>query len=564
MLGSLPIFTLVMLLAPSPVRAETIDSFSATYTIGADAQVIVTETITYDFGAEEKHGIFRDIPTTHPEPATVWYKKRYVDLALTDVTMDGSSVPYEATDDSTQLSVKIGDPNTTISGVHEYVITYTLDGALTYLSDGSAEFYWNVTGNGWEVPILGAEAIIAGDSSVQFTRKQFCYSGFVGETNSCAHSVASSSYIFRTNNLPPGAGLTIAQEIDGSSVATVVLERIPTLWLWLVGGLLWLIGLGTYVYRYKTAYRPPMTIVPMYEPLPDFAPMMTGVLMDGQLDPHDISAGLVYLASRGFLTIKKTDRKVLGLFNVDDYEVTLRKSLAEAESSFEREILALLFSEGCEVGATTALSSLKGDTGRQQANRIALQKLRDAVIKDLVANGYFEQLVSMGTLILALIIAVFLLPFLSGFLMAIFGKIFWIIVVLLITGIGALAVMYQRRTKKGYEALRHLKGFKEFLSVTEAERYAFHNAPQKSPEQFMTFLPYAIAFGVEEKWADVFKDITIPTPEWYEGSGAFSAAAFSHDLGAFSTSFASSSGTSASSGGGSSGGGGGGGGGGSW
>jgi uncharacterized membrane protein len=111
-----------------------------------------------------------------------------------------------------------------------------------------------------------------------------------------------------------------------------------------------------------------------------------------------------------------------------------------------------------------------------------------------------------------------------------------------------------------------MQGFKLFLSVTEKERYSFFNAPEKSPELFMKFLPYAIAFNVEKEWAEVFKDLTIPSPSWYDGGGVntFSAVALSSDISAFSTTFATSSGVQGSSGGGSSGGGAGGGGGGSW
>ena len=74
------------------------------------------------------------------------------------------------------------------------------------------------------------------------------------------------------------------------------------------------------------------------------------------------------------------------------------------------------------------------------------------------------------------------------------------------------------------------------------------------------------AFGVEEEWAKVFKDVTIPSPDWYEGGNAasFSAVSLTNSLGAFSSSFVASSGSSPSSGGGSAGGGAGGGGGGSW
>jgi len=138
---------------------------------------------------------------------------------------------------------------------------------------------------------------------------------------------------------------------------------------------------------------------------------------------------------------------------------------------------------------------------------------------------------------------------------------------LLLCGIIISVMVYRRRTVKGYEAKQHILGFKEFLSVTDKERFDFHNAPEKSPEQFMEYLPYAVALGVEDKWAEVFNDITIATPDWYDGgtaNSAFVASSLVHDIGAFSSSFTSSSGTSPSSGGGSAGGGAGGGGGGSW
>ena len=58
-----------------------------------------------------------------------------------------------------------------------------------------------------------------------------------------------------------------------------------------------------------------------------------------------------------------------------------------------------------------------------------------------------------------------------------------------------------RRTQLGYEAYEYLQGFKNFLQVTESQRYIFHNAPERNTEHFMEFLPYAIAFGVEKEWA---------------------------------------------------------------
>jgi uncharacterized membrane protein len=128
-----------------------------------------------------------------------------------------------------------------------------------------------------------------------------------------------------------------------------------------------------------------------------------------------------------------------------------------------------------------------------------------------------------------------------------------------------------KKTPLGAETKDDILGFKLFLSVTEKDRLDFHNAPERSPEQFMEFLPYAIALGIENKWAAQFASIYIPEPSWYHGGvhGPFLASAFVSDLshfsGSVSSSFTSASrGGSGSGGGGSSGGGFGGGGGGSW
>jgi uncharacterized membrane protein len=87
-----------------------------------------------------------------------------------------------------------------------------------------------------------------------------------------------------------------------------------------------------------------------------------------------------------------------------------------------------------------------------------------------------------------------------------------------------------------------------------------------SPQQFERFLPYAMAFGVADKWAKAFEDIYREPPTWYVGgTGQFSASTFSHSISDMSSAAASSMGSSPSSsgsgGGGSSGGGSGGGGG---
>lgn len=555
-------FLVAILLFAGAAHAEEIQNFTSEFEVKKDGTVLVKETIVYDFGAEERHGIFRTMLKEHPQPRTVWYKERYIDINVLEVLQDGASANYEVSEGGGSVKVKIGDADTTISGVHTYTVMYLLSGALSYGPEGT-EFYYDVTGTDWEVNIQRATALVRAEESSMLLPRAACYEGAFGSTESCDDIATTSDAVaFSSIKLQAYEGITIAQALDPATVEVLIVERTMPWLLFVSMLLLFLLGASVYVYRFKNRFNPHAAIIAEYEPYPEVLPMYTGVLFDGQLDPKDVTAGLVYLAEQGFIKIKKTERKVVFFFEVDDYELTLQRPITEVPTSFLKTVVELLFTSG-GTGEMVALSSIKKDQSKQRANQLKLQKLRDSLAKDLKARGFYEGLPKKGYMyisggaLLATVIAwlAFQTDVASGFTI-ITG---FILLMLLIIG-------HRRRTEKGFAALNHLQGFKDFLSVTDAERFKFHNAPSKSPEQFMAFLPYAIAFGVEREWSEVFKDITIPTPDWYDGgsAAAFSATALSHDIGAFSTSFASSSGSSGSSGGGSSGGGGGGGGGGSW
>ena len=122
-----------------------------------------------------------------------------------------------------------------------------------------------------------------------------------------------------------------------------------------------------------------------------------------------------------------------------------------------------------------------------------------------------------------------------------------------------------------------VQGFKLFLTVTEADRLKFSDAPDKTPELFNKLLPAAVALGVEKEWASQFgnMDLGQSTSGWYAGANGSSftpvlfASSLSSDFGsAVSSGFApvssGSSGVGGGGGGGFSGGGFGGGGTGSW
>jgi uncharacterized membrane protein YgcG len=134
-------------------------------------------------------------------------------------------------------------------------------------------------------------------------------------------------------------------------------------------------------------------------------------------------------------------------------------------------------------------------------------------------------------------------------------------------------------TPDGRKVLDHIAGFKQYLSITERERLdRMTGAPDETPALFEKYLPYAIALGVENHWADRFADVLARAQAagqqgfaWYAGSSSpwSNPTGFADSVGSslastISSASAAPGSSSGSGGGGFSGGGGGGGGGGGW
>ena len=132
----------------------------------------------------------------------------------------------------------------------------------------------------------------------------------------------------------------------------------------------------------------------------------------------------------------------------------------------------------------------------------------------------------------------------------------------------------------GRKEMDKIEGFKMYLKTAEEQRLDAMNLPEKTPQLFEEYLPYAIALDCENQWAKKFKNIiaaaiedgTYTQPTWYIGGRGmhFIPTNFTDSIGeSFSDAVSYAATAPSQSGGGSigggfSGGGGGGGGGGGW
>jgi uncharacterized membrane protein len=282
---------------------------------------------------------------------------------------------------------------------------------------------------------------------------------------------------------------------------------------------------------------------------------------------EDITATLVDLAVRGYIHITElTEEHLFGLSRSTDYQLDIIKPRATWKDlkPHERAYLEALSEAAPSDGYKVKVSELK--------NRFykSLPEIRNAIYDSLVSAEYYitrpdkVQGKWRGLAVLFTIVTI-------GFSILSL-KLAWVFVSpasLIVAGVAGMltlvifAQIMPARTIAGAGAREATLGFKEFLGRVEGERF---KQMITTPEMFERYLPYAMAFGVEEKWAKAFENIYREPPDWYSGStGNFSASSFSHSIGsmssAASSSMSSSPSSSGSGGGGSSGGGSGGGGG---
>ena len=115
------------------------------------------EAIDVDFGALQKHGIFRDIPVQYGYDAS--HDRLYGFENASVVDGNGAPVTFKQSRNGANVRLQIGDANRTVSGKHSYRINYRIRDGLNAFPDHD-ELYWNVNGSAWQVPTSQVSALV--------------------------------------------------------------------------------------------------------------------------------------------------------------------------------------------------------------------------------------------------------------------------------------------------------------------------------------------------------------------------------------------------------------------
>lgn len=548
---------------PSIIAYERIDTFRVEIKVNADSTLDVIETVVYNTGGLQKRGIFRDI-------RLLSYDGKKLGISgISCVDSAGERHEIKKTFSGDNINIRIGSPDITFSGQKTYIIKYTISGSLGQFENYD-EIYWNATGNYWPFPIEATHVTVRVPDGASIIQSAGYY-GPAGAKNAMRKEEGGA--FSHSERLTPGEGATVAV---GFSKGFVKHKKSHANLLKIMFSLFVLfLPVFVFVKMYRHWHehgRDPVSdrpIIPHYDVPHEMTPLEAGALVRESSGANDISAEIVHLAVKGFLNIEKTQEKIL-IVKVEDY--VLRKIDREGHvSAADKKLLDGIFEKGNEV----RMSSLTNKFYSKMPG------ITNAAFEALVSKGFYKknpQKVRIKYIAIAAVVmgAAFFLPILIMWsrVLGTVQNAFALVVSCVLSAfiIGIFGYLMPVRTKKGLEAKEHLLGLREYLDIAEKDRIKFHNAPEKKPEVFEKFLPYAMVFGLEKEWAKEFEGIYTQPSGWYSDRSmrTFSAVAFAGSMKGFSdyssraiSSSPSSSG-SGSGGGGSSGGGGGGGGGGSW
>ena len=551
----------------------TIAKFDAEYSLSRDSdnrsKLEATWRITANFPPNQNRGI---------APVFV---KRYDDhstnFSLQSVTdEDGTPLEYSWNDDE----LRIGNKNTYVEGEKTYIIKFTQrDVTKNYSNTGRDEFYWDVIGDEWRVPMENVQISVKLDESLVAARqgKAFCYVGSRGSTTQCDLSEIENQITAKIDKLSRRQGVTVAVGFKSgtfSGYQETLMEKLIGIWH-LMQILAYTIATPLVIFliiRYRRLVgrdKELKPIPPEYLPPEDISVLMSTYVLK-KYDPFKVKglpkvAQLLDLAVRHYIKIYEVKKS--SLFSGAQYEIEIIKDLQELKVE-EIEIVQDMFDSpsipkpGQRLNLKNLQNNIKYMTRTRDDDKnletLAREKYglceQNPEVKRIM-RGWFKRVLVLAVLLLS--------PML-----------------LVMSIVLAFASRGWSLTDDGLSLRRYLEGLKMYIGVAEVERLNILQSPEGAEKVvvdvndgkqlvklYERVLPYAVLFGQEKNWSKQmgkYYEQVGEVPDWYVGQGAFNAVAFSSGLSSLSTAAGHASDYSSTSGGSSGGGFAGGGGGGGW
>lgn len=534
----------------------------------------VSEYLYVNF-SEYRHGIYKYIPTAFSygfpgaNDKLEEYKYRIV---VDDINVKGRTFKVEddMTSDYNKIII-IGKPDLTIIGDVKYTINYKMH----YLDDrykGEDFLCHTVWGAGWNTPVDSLYFCVTMEKGFPegFAENLNVYSGALGsKTNADSVIIDIDKEKNRIYGavlgLPANHAVTLSAKLPEGYWKVPEKDNTPFYALLAISGVLALVIVFSMLRN-----RNRITRVVAFYPPKGMSSAEVGKVIDGSVDNSDLASLIPWMAHKGYLKIrelhKKGDKKPV-------LELSLNAPLHNDEPQYMQQFLEALFKNKGE--NTIRLDELgnrahafkkvknsiddqyKGQYALTRTNKLTVWLWRIMVFMMAWAvccasyTGNFDSKFFTYTL------------FTSGIAMYIMGRrrrkagvgydlwpakrkrknaIMWgVILAAVIAGniyminTGLLSVnplvivaalcltaivsyfthLCVGSTDYRNQLMGELLGLRNFIETAEASRLKM--LVDENPQYFYDILPYAIVFGLSDKWVSQFEHIAVEAPDWYIG-----------------------------------------------
>lgn len=489
--------------ASQPTLEPEISRYAAIVDVRKSGMLHIAEAVTYDFQGRPTAAISRTITTRERYDAD---NDRVYDVTgLTVRAVEAEATASVSSTDATDtVDVSFAEPRTQQVSL---AFEYNVRGAVAATPDG-LEVRWPVV-QGFDVSITDATVQWNAGGVVWLS----CLAGAPGTSKPCttAQLMEVSRPTMRQQGLRAGdemvgiLGLSAASGVTADAdlqarwslargftasgtpleVALVVLALglLAALALW------WLRGRDSHLD--DTAVRSPLLdrgeSSALFAPPSGVRPGQMGTLVDERADLVDVSATVIDLAIRNYLFVEELPDPGYGR---RDWLLHRRNEPGDELLPYEREIFQALFLDSSSVRVS--------ELGDQLRSRLpAIQAL---MYDDMVDQGWFAERpdsvrsrwstagwVLLGTgAVLTVVLA----------LAGTFGLV-GVAVVLAGAALAASGQLAPARTSKGRRVLNELPAFRAYLESPDVTSIP----PSQREELISRFLPYALVFGLGDRWA---------------------------------------------------------------
>ena len=549
------------------LAASAGDSLRASIAVHEDFSVTITETIHIESGnAWFSNEFDRTLPSARRELFGLRHPKGF---QLLECLRDGKQEVYKIFGDK-GLMIRIGDfmNSAAIPQVRTYTLKYRLDNQIISTGEGD-RFTWTVTDKywGWWPIDVSASVSLPGGASAHLKdsrmliglegKEEIMPQGAVVSHDGIVHFVAP-----RTLRQNEGLSISLTwpkgylKAPEGSAVISQLAAENRGILIG-IGGIAVL--LAYYVIAWIIAGRGPAegTIVVLYGPPRGMSPAVMRYIRKMGYDDRCFTAALLDMAAKGHLKIQESQDKYLvsrtegtAPLSADEMKIMdqlhpdtgginleMESPRLSAAASALTEYLRVHFEKTCFVGNLRYFGvGLLISAAMVVAS--GLEYFTDPIDKVFFVGASLVLTVGSSPAIVAIleflkrwksawapggargariVKAVIFTVAAASICRFSFGALSMMIDMtspyLIVFIAAAVAVNYafyefmKAPTRAGRKLHDEIEGFREFLEMTEEDRRKRLDMPDRTPELFNTYLPYALALDLEQKWSEQFSDL---------------------------------------------------------